>query len=153
MANIKYNYDGTIDLLKRVADTTHVITRTELIQSLTNGNSTDCPKTALASALKNLRSTKLDKLGIIIECPHGERRKGRNADYRVYHKPSDKTEARVESKNMLSALERDNQRLFVELEELKAQYALLQEELEAHKEREKKHLILIETYHALVLGA
>lgn len=145
----KYNYEGTIDLLKRVADTTHVITRTELVQCLSNGEF-EIDKSSLATALKKLRVSQLDKLGIVLECPHGNRRKGQFVDYNVYYKKTEKVTVAKED-GTVTALKKDNERLYAQLEELKAEYYALQEELEAYAEREKKHLILIEAYHSLAL--
>ena len=146
----KYNYEGTIDLLKRVADTTHVITRAELVQSLSNGEF-EIDKSSLATALKKLRVNSLDKLGIVLECPHGNRRKGQLVDYNVHYRKAEKV-AVIKEDSAVAALKKDNERLYAQLEELKAEYYALQEELEAYAAREAKHLVLIETYHSLALG-
>jgi len=149
----KYNYDGTVDLLKKVADTTQIITRAELMQILCGHIVTDRAEvTRFLSAVHTLRTGRLKKAGIGIEAiTVGKKQaKGEVADYKVYYLQATTKPVKVD--NNIHALEKDNQRLFLELEELKKNYDILEREYRETVRREASYKALVQTYHALAMG-
>lgn len=144
----KYNSKATIALLEKIADTTQIITRAELVNVLTDGKGM---KSDLGGFLYQFKKRALAPLGIKLETIQTSKRmaKGEYCDYRVY-----RTSASVvaQSNTAMQALEKDNQKLFLQLEELQKAYDVLKEEYDETVRREAKYKTLVETYHSLAMS-
>ncbi len=142
-----YNSKATIALLEKIADTTQVITRAELINVLTDGKGM---KADLSGFLYQFKKRALTPLGIKLETlkPDKPLKKGEHCAYRVYRALAPV----VVDNTATHALERDNQKLFLELEELKKQYDILEREYRETARREASYKALVQTYHTLTMG-
>lgn len=163
MIESKYNYSKTAEVLKEVADTTQTISRVELMK-LMAGDVIEDKKELMrfSSAINNLKNRTLVKLNIELTPVQDPVNKNKVNHYTVRYITEKKPEWR-ESKAVkkteerpsdlaLSALQKNNQKLFLDLESMKEKYAELEQQYAALQAREANYKSIIESYHALAMA-
>lgn len=164
MNESKYNYSKTAEVLKEVADTTQTISRIELMK-LMAGDVIEDKKELMrfSSAINNLKNRTLSKLNIELTPVQDPVNKNKVTHYKVCYVTENKPEWR-ESKSVkktreerpsdlaLSALQKNNQKLFLDLESMKEKYAELEQQYAALQAREANYKSIIESYHALAMA-
>lgn len=163
MIHKKYDYDKTIKFLKEVANTTGKTTREDLMIAMTGSvlkskEELNC----FTSALSNLKVRKLLKHNIDLQRDEkgdyiiknisqnlNEANEIKEDDKLTYNPV--KVVAKTTKDTTLEALEKDNQKLFLEKEKLKEQYEILESQYKMLLSKEKEYKNIIQSFYALAI--
>lgn len=155
MVESKYNYDEALQLLQEASETKKEIPRDELVKVLI-GKPAESKKefARFSSALSNLKARKLKKLNIELVPVHDVLNKNKITAYSAVKKES-KTSKVYEYKNenfdCMGALQKSNQKLFLEKENLAEEVNRLRVDLEVMKAREIEYKKIINSFYSLAM--
>lgn len=159
MLEVKYDYDKALEELKGIANTTQSITREDLMVLMAGGVAEDKESaTRFSSALNNFKNRKAKKANLEIIPVKDEVNKSKVVSYIVRYAKAEKTkgakkEEFIERPDLvLSSLQKNNQKLFLELEEMKEKYVALEQRCAELQSRESSYKSIIASYHALAMN-
>lgn len=148
MVEIKYNYEETAEALKKIADTTQKISRHDLMLLLAGKIAENNKEsTNFSAALNNLKNRRLKAMGIEVATIN----KPSDPGGLVYSIKYTEKKPIVEANASMQALQKDNQRMFVENESLTNEVAKLRVDLEIMKAREIEYKKIITSFYSLAM--
>lgn len=145
--NQKYDYESALSFVKERLDSTQEFTKTEIYEALKTSD-----KESGACAALNSLKTKCELMFGITFSGSGS---GMNRVYTLVPKAIKKIERKPESvikENGISALEKDNMKLFNENEKLKQDVETMKSRCEILEKKMSEYKSLIKTYHNLVMA-
>lgn len=159
MLEVKYDYDKALEELKEIANTTQSITREDLMILMAGEVAEDKESaTRFSAALNNFKNRKAKKANLEIIPVRDEVNKSKVVSYIVRYAKAEKTkgakkEEFIERPDLvLSSLQKNNQKLFLELEEMKEKYVALEQRCAELQSRESSYKSIIASYHALAMN-
>ena len=140
MVEVKYDYEKAAEALKEIANTTQKISRHDLMLILAGKIAENNKEsTNFSAALNNLKNRRLRALNIEVVAINKPSDPG-GLVYSVKYKESKST---VTDTGAMQALQKDNQKMFVENENLSQEVARLRVDLEVMKAREIEYKKII----------
>lgn len=156
-----YKYNKTLELLREVANTTKIVSKKDLMMSMMNHVAKDkVEEVRFTTALSTLKQ-KAEKAGIALKLERsGNKKENRLCTYHVYFLSESseqlnvvpKTEPKKDLSDSMNALQKNNQKLFIENENLSNEVMLLQKELEIMKAKESEYKNVIASFYALAMN-
>lgn len=153
MIDSKYNYNGTLQLLQKALESKREIPKDELVKTLIGKTTEDKKELAkFASALGNLKARRLRKLNIELVPIYDTTAKNKIVAYSVVSKERKVVyERKNESFDGMNALQKSNQKLFVEKENLAEEVNRLRVDIEIMKAREIEYKKIINSFYSLAM--
>lgn len=148
-----YNYNKTLETLQEIADTSKTITRDELMFLMMNRLADDKKEVMrFHQAIVVLRE-KAEKIGITLGRSSGGNYSVTAGVLKAVGVVQAKPVTKKETSNAsMSALEANNQKLFLENENLSNEILLLHRELETMKAREAEYKKIITSFYSLAMA-
>ena len=148
MFEVKYDYEKAVEALKEIANTTQKISRNDLMLILAGKIAENNKEsTKFSAALNNLKNRRLRALNIEVETINKPSDPG-GLVYSVKYKENKST---VTDTSAMQALQKDNQKMFVENENLSQEVARLRVDLEVMKAREIEYKKIITSFYSLAM--
>ncbi len=152
----KFNYEKGFEFLKEIADTTGTTTREDIMIAMFGSVVDKNNAQPFSAALNNLKTKRLRKYGIDLI-------REKNGTYTVKYISQDSNESEdvqqntykpvktgVVKNSVLEALEKDNQKLYLEREQLKLKYQELENQYTLSLSKEKEYKNIIESLYKLL---
>lgn len=156
-ARVKYDYSKAIEIIMQAAKTNQDVTKEDLMIAITGEVIKGYKETSkFATLLNGFRKRQLKRLNIdlvpvhVNDCKHSKTTHYKVVTLKEEIKQEDNTKS-FETDMILSSLQKSNQKLFLQLEDLKAKHEALEKRCMELCMREANYKSIIESYHALTM--